>query len=303
MGIAARQSGHVDDGGIAEGTVAVLQSSPADLNSTGIGVLDGGGAHIQDQVLVAGSFQLLHGGVELFQVRAPDAQQHLGLGGHSAHVGVVGGVSAVQDEIGTLESLNSSLGGSHIGAAEDQGTAQSLGLVHQGHIVIGRLVGAVVDEHHLHIHPLADTLIVHLGDGGDHSVLLGLVHAVAQGHSVQRLGDQGLLVTGEDGLAAQAQLADLEGLHRRCSGLGQSGQSLSGHVGALLNGEGTRGNLHGEGHAGGVTAVLAVGFGGKLKDVKTFQCHCSGPPYISAATSCATVLMDSGCLRMTASLP
>ena len=241
--------------------------------------------------------------MELLEARAPNAQQHLGLGGNGAHVGVVGGVSAVQDEVGALEGLGSGLGGSHVGAAEDQGTAQSLGLVHQGHIVLGGLVGAVVDKDHLHIHPLADTLIVHLGDGGDDSVLLGLVHAVAQLHGVQGLGDQGLLMAAQDGLAAQAQLADLEGLHRRRSSLGQGGQGLSRHMGALLDGEGAGGNLHGEGHAGGVAAVLAVGFRGELKDVKTFQCHCLGPPYISAAMSCATVLMDSGCLRMTASLP
>ena len=44
-------------------------------------------------------------------------------------------------------------------------------------------------------------------------------------------------------------------------------------MGALLDGESAGSHLHGEGHTGGVAAVLAVGFGGELKNVKTFQCQ------------------------------
>ena len=83
----------------------------------------------------------------------------------------------------------------------------------------------------------------------------------------------------------EAQLADLVALHGRSSSLTQSGQSVSGHVGALIDGQGTGSDLHGESHAGGVAAVLAVGFGGQLKDVKTFQCHGIFPPS----------LLTSGC--------
>ena len=186
-------------------------------------------------------------------------------------------------------SGNSGLHGLHVGAGEDHGTAQGLALIDQGHVVIGALAPGVVDVDSLQVHPLADALVVHLGHGGDEAVLLGALLGVADKAGVQGLGDQGLLVAAEDGLAAQGEIAQLVALHGGRGGFAQGGEGLGGHVGALLDGDGPGGHLHGEGHAGGVAAVLAVGFGGELKNVKTFQCHGSGPPYIKAATSRAVV--------------
>ena len=289
MGVAVRQSGHIDDGGIAEGPVPVLQGGAADLDGIGIGFLDGGGADFQDQVLVPGSFQLLHDLMESLQAVRADAQQRLSPGSNGTHISVVVGGSAIDDDVAACGGLDAGLHGLHIGAAEDQGAAQGLGLGHQGGEVGRRLIGAVADVDHLHIHPLADALVVHGGDILQNLVLPGLVHAVADLNSVQGLADQCLLMTAQDGLAAQGQIAHLVALHGRRGGLGQGGQGLRGHMGALLDGESAGSHLHGEGHTGGVAAVLAVGFGGELKNVKTFQCHGSGPPYIKAATSRAVV--------------
>ena len=289
VGVAAGEGGYVDDGGIAEGPVAVLQSGAADLDGVGVGFLDGGGADFQDQVLVAGGLQLLHHVVEGLQAVGADAQQGLGAGGDGAHVGEIVGGSAVDDHVAAGGGLDAGLHGLHVGAAEDQGTAQGLGLGYQGGEVGGSLISAVADVDHFHVHPLADALVIHGGNVLQNLVLLGLIHAVADLDGVQRLADQGLLVAAEDRLAAQGQVAHLVALHGGRGGLGQGGQGLGGHMGALLNGERAGGHLHGEGHAGGVAAVLAVGFGGELKNVKTFQCHGSGPPYIKAATSRAVV--------------
>ena len=60
-------------------------------------------------------------------VRA-DAQQGLGPGGDGAHVGEVVGGSAVDDDVAASSGLDAGLHGLHVGAAEDQGTAQGLGL-------------------------------------------------------------------------------------------------------------------------------------------------------------------------------
>ena len=236
-----------------------------------------------------GGLQLLHDFVELLDALGLDAQQGLGPDGHRAHIGVVAGGCAVDDDVAAGGGFNAGLHGFHVGGGEDHGAAQGLGLGHQGGKVGGSLVLAVADVDHLYVHPLADALIVHVGDILEDLVLLGLVHAVADVDGVQGLADQGLLVAAQDSLAAQGQVAHLVALHRRRGGLAEGGEGLGGHVGALLDGDRAGGDLHGKRHAGGVAAVLAVGFGGELKNVKTFQCHGSGPPYIKAATSRAVV--------------
>ena len=53
----------------------------------------------------------------------------------------------------------------------------------------------------------------------------------------------------------------------------------------------------------GLPQSLQLVFGVSLKMSRPFNAIVGAPPYMSAATSRAMVLMDSGCLRMTASLP
>ena len=60
-------------------------------------------------------------------------------------------------------------------------------------------------------------------------------------------------------------LAESEGLHGRCSCLGESSNCFIGHVRALINSNSALSNLHGESHAGGASAFLAVLLGSKLE--------------------------------------
>ena len=132
------------------------------------------------------------------------------------------------------------------------------------------------------------------GNLGDALVNGGSVHAVADVHGVQSAGNEGLVMTEHNSFAAHGEIADLDGLHRRSGSLGQLSNSVSGEVGALLDGQSALSDLHAESHASGAAALFAVGFGGKLENIQTFQCHDLVPPYSSAETSSEMVLTDAG---------
>ena len=72
--------------------------------------------------------------------------------------------------------------------------------------------------------------------------------------------------------------AHLQGLHGRCSGLGQLCHGVRIEIGALIQGQSTLGDLHTEGHTGGAAALLTVLFGRQLKNIKTFESHSCVPP-------------------------
>ena len=65
MVIAAGNAAYVDDGGIAEAAVAILDGGAAHQNGIGQRLLGGLAGDVQHQILVAGGFQLLHGVVQV----------------------------------------------------------------------------------------------------------------------------------------------------------------------------------------------------------------------------------------------
>ena len=276
MVIAAGDTADVDDGGIAEAAVAILDGGTAHQNSVGQSLLGGLAGDVQHQVLVAGGFQLLHGVVQVGEVVGVNAQNNTRLLGDSVHSLVVFGGSAVQDDV-LARDCQSSLGALHIPALQNQVTAGSSGLLDQFRVDggIGLLVG---DENELNVHSLADTLVVNLLQLGQ--LLVGVLsgHAGADGNCVQVLVDQGLLVTIEDSLAAQLVVADGDGLHGRRSLLVEHRLCVVREVRALVDGDSALRHLHTECHAGGAAALLTVLLRRQLKNVKTFQSHCMYPP-------------------------
>ena len=267
MHIAAADLGEVHDGGIAEAPVAVLQSGAADEDGIGQGLLGILAGDIQNQVLVAGGLQLLHGVVEVSQGLGPNAQNHTGFLGHSVHSLPVGGGSAVQDGLAVLHLGQSGLGTVYIPALQDQIPAGSGGLLGQSRV--GGGIGALVaDENGLHVHPLTDTLIVDLGQSGQLGVHLGIAHSGGDGDGVQVLVDQGLLVTEQNSLAAQLViLTEGNGLHGGRGLLVEHCLCVVREVGALIDGDGALGHLHAECHTGGAAALLTVLLRRQLKNI------------------------------------
>ena len=265
MHIAPAQLGQIDDGGIPEGTVAVLQGGAAHQHGVGKGLLDGGAGHVDDQILVLQLLQRGHGVVDLGQVGALDAQHHTGLHSQGAHGLVVILVGAVQHGLGVADGGQRQLGVVHAVGIDDHGALSRGSLLAQ----LGQTcaVAAVVNQQELHILTLTDTLVIHglhLGDLGIHS---GVVHAGAQGHGKAVAVDEGLLMAHHDGLAAQLHAAHLDGLHGRRGGLAQQGDGLVGHIGALLDGQSALSHLHAECHTGGDAALLAVLLGRQLENI------------------------------------
>ena len=76
------------------------------------------------------------------------------------------------------------------------------GLLHQRGILLCIGTG-IADEEELHVHPLADSLVVNLRHLGQLRVHFFVAHAGADGNRVQVLVDQRFFMTEQNGLAAQ----------------------------------------------------------------------------------------------------
>ena len=290
------QLGNVHDGGITEAAVAVLQGGAADQNGVGQGLLGGLAGDIQNQVLVAGGFQLLYGVVQVGDVLGPNAQNHTGVLGDLVHCLPVVGGSAVQDGLAVLADSQSSLGAVYIPALQDQIPAGSGSLLHQLGVGSG-IVAGVADKDGLHVHTLADTLVVNLGHFSQLGVHGGIVHAGAHGNGEQVLVYQGLLVTEQHGLAAQLViLTEGNGLHGGRSLLVQHCLCVVREVGALIDCDGALCHLHAECHTGGAAALLTVLLRRQLKNVQTFQSHDMYPPsaYMSSLMNFLMVATAAG---------
>ena len=230
--------------------------------------------------------------MELVQVLTADAQDDAGLGSQLVHGFVVGSVGAVEDDGHALDSGEGLLSQLNALDVQDQSAVIALGLLNESQVVLGGLVGAVSNADDLDAHTLADTIVVNGGNLLE--TLGGVVHAVANGSAVQAAGNEGLLMTEENGLAAQLVVAEGDGLHGRSSLLGEAGDSVRGEVGALIQGQSALSDLHAESHAGGAAAFFTVRLGGELKNIETFECHSFLPPYCRAETSSEIALADSG---------
>ena len=265
--IALGQLGNIDDGGVTEGAVAIHQRGAADQTGICQSLLGGLASDIQNQVLVAGGFQLLNGVVQVGDVLSPHAQGHACLGGSCVHSFPVVGSCAVQDHILAGDS-QSSLGALHIPALQDPSAAGCGSLLHQLCVDSGIVLG-VGAQNELHIHSLADTLVVDLGHFSQLGVHFLVAHAGADGNRVQVLIDQSLLMTEQDCLAAQLMFTHRDGLHGRRRGLGEHRLCFFGEIGTLGDGHGALGHLHAECHTGGAAALLTVLLRRQLKNIKT----------------------------------
>ena len=128
-----------------------------------------------------------------------------------------------------------------------------------------------LDVDKFHVHPLADTLVVHLCHVSQLGIHLGGIHVGADGNGEQVLVHQGLLMTEQHGLAAQLQvITDGNGLHGRCSLLVEHCLCVVREIRALVDGHCALSHLHAECHTGGVAALLTVLLRRQLKNVKTF---------------------------------
>ena len=257
MLVMVAQDAKVDDGGIAEGPVAVLDGGAADENGVGKRFLDGRRGDVEDQVLVAGLLELGDGVVQLGEVLAADAQDEACCLGDLAHGGEVVLVGAVQDGLVILDGFDSRLGGVNVLGVDDDGA------VRQSRCLLAELnelhaVARVVHEHALDHFTLADALVIDLLDALDARIDRSVIHVCSKGGGKQVAVDQGLLMTHHDGLTAELMRADLDGLHGRRGSLRQKGNSLFGHVRALRDGNSALGDLHAECHAGGAAAFLTV---------------------------------------------
>ena len=192
-----------------------------------------------------------------------NAQNNTGLLGDSVHSLVVVRGSAVQNDV-LARDCQSSLGALHIPALQDQVTAGSSGLLDQLRVDsgIGLLVG---DENELNVHSLADTLVVNLLQVSQY--LICILHGIGYRYCVQVLAYEGLLMTGKNSLATHLEIANLNGLHRRCSCLGELRDNVSSHVRALLDRKRTLSHLHAECHTGGNATFLTVGLRGHFKNI------------------------------------
>ena len=251
MLVMVAQNAQIDNGGIAERAVAVLQRGAADEHGVGERLLDGLAGDVDDEVLVARGLELGDEVMQLGQAVGMDAEGHARLGGDGAHLLVVLRRGAVADGKGLLRALGA-------GAVEDEGTARCGGLLDEIFPLIGGILLAA-DHDELDVLALADTLIVDLLDVGQLLIGSGLVHAGADGNGEAVAVDKGLLVAEQDGLAAELDvIADRDGLHGRRSGLGELCLGFFGEVRAFIQSDGALCDLHAEGHAGGAAAFLTV---------------------------------------------
>jgi hypothetical protein len=75
-------------------------------------------------------------------------------------------------------------------------------------------------------------------------------------------------VTEQNSLATQLDAVTYgEGLHGRCSSLGQLSQSISGEIGAFAQLNSTLCNLHAESHTSGASTFLTILFGGEFENI------------------------------------
>ena len=272
--VARGQLGQIDDGGIAERAVAVLQRGAADEHGVGERLLDGLTGDVDDEVLVARGLELGDEVMQLGQAVGMDAEGHARLSGDGAHLLVVLRRGAVEDGLAVLADGKGLLRALGAGAVEDQGTARCGGLLDEVFPLAGGILLAA-DHDELDVLALADALIVDLLDVGQLLIGSGLVHAGADGNGEAVAVDKGLLVAEQDGLAAELDvIADRDGLHGRRSGLGELCLGFFGEVRAFIQSDGALCDLHAEGHAGGAAAFLTVFLGRELKDIQAFQCHC-----------------------------
>ena len=257
MLVMVAQDAKVDDGGIAEGPVAVLDGGAADEHGVCERLLDGGSGHVENEVLVAGLFKLCNGIVQLGQIRAADAQNEARRLGDLAHGCEVILVRAVQDGLVVLDGLDSGLGRLDVLGVDDDGAVRQSGCL-LAELDEFRAVACVVNEDALDHFTFADALVIDLLDALKTSLDRCVVHAGAQRGREQVAVDEGLLVAHHDGLAAELVRADLNGLHGRRSGLGELCLGFFGHIRALGNGNSALCDLHAECHAGGAAAFLTV---------------------------------------------
>ena len=80
---------NVNDRGISERAVAVLQCRSADLNSVCVSILNRRRADIQQQVLVPERLEFFNGFMQRFQRIGMDAEKHFRFRCERAHIGVV----------------------------------------------------------------------------------------------------------------------------------------------------------------------------------------------------------------------
>ena len=278
-GIALGDLGQIDDGGVAEAPVAVLQGGPADQHGVGqrfLGVLAG---DIQHQILVARCFQLLDGVVQVGQILRPHAQRHAGFGGNFVHFFPVLGGRTVQNGLAVLADVQRRLGAGRIPALQNQRPAGGRCLFHQMGVSRG-IIALVGAQNELDVHSLADSLIIDLRHIRQLGVHGGVVHAGAHVHRIQVLVDQSLLVTEQHRFAAQLViLADGDGLHGRCGLLVEDRLRIVREIRALIDGNSALSHLHAECHTGGAAALLTVLLRRQLKNVKTFQSHGNGSSF------------------------
>ena len=257
MLVMVAQNAQIDNGGIAERAVAVLDGGAADEHSVCERLLDGGSGHVENEVLVAGLFECGNGIVQLGQIRAADAQNEARRLGDLVHVVEVVLVCAVQDGLAVLDGLDGSLRRLDVLGVDDDGAVGQSGCLFAQFDKL-RAVACVVNEDALDHFALADTLVIDLPDALKTSLNSRIVHAGAQRGRKQVAVDEGLLMTHHNGLAAELVRADRDGLHGRRGGLGQKGDRLFGHIRALGDGNSALCDLHAECHAGGAAAFLTV---------------------------------------------
>ena len=117
---------------------------------------------------------------------------------------------------------------------------------------------ALADGDEFHVLALADTLVIDALELCDLCLDRSVVHLGVDRDGEQVAGDEGLLMTEQDRLAAELVAGDLDGLHGRRSGLRQKRDGFRGHVRALGDGQRALCDLHAECHAGGAAAFLTI---------------------------------------------
>ena len=112
------------------------------------------------------------------------------------------------------------------------------------------------------MHSLADTLIVNYRDLSKLRVNLSVAHACAERYCISCLADKCLLMSVENSLSSESELAvacsDLDGLHRRRGSLGKSSQRVFGHMRTLLDLHSALCNFHSESHTRRTSTFLTV---------------------------------------------
>ena len=256
MILGAAELAEINDRRIAEGAVVVLKGSAADLNGVAEGLLDGGAGDVEQEVLVAGLLECLDGVVQFVEVRSLNAENDAVSLGKLVHGLEVVLVDAVDNGLCVLDGLDGSLGGLNVGGLEDHAALQRCGLL--GKLDKAGVVAAVADGDEFHVLALADTLVIDALELRDLCLDRSVVHLGVDGDCEQVAGDEGLLMTEQNRLAAELVRADRDGLHGRRGGLGQKGDRLFGHIRALGDGNSALCDLHAECHAGGAAAFLTI---------------------------------------------